>query len=147
MSSILRHDLVVVDAGIVFRALVPNPQQVILQQKIDGWRKANVRLHAPTLFLYEVTSAISKSHHFGQLTEHEAQTALKLVQHFDIELHVPDVGMVQSAFEWTLRLKRASAYDSFYLALARSLSCALWTLDQRLKNAVDENWIILAHTE
>jgi hypothetical protein len=31
------------------------------------------------------------------------------------------------AFAWTLRLDRAAAYGSFYLALAEELVCDLWT--------------------
>jgi len=47
------------------------------------------------------------------------------------------------AFVWTRRLKRAVAYDSFYLALAESLGCDLWTADQRLHHAVDAPWVHL----
>ncbi len=43
-----------------------------------------------------------------------------------------------------VRLNRAAAYDSFYLALAESLGCELWTADQRLHNAVDLPWVRLA---
>jgi predicted nucleic acid-binding protein len=35
-----------------------------------------------------------------------------------------------------LRLKRASAYDSFYLTLAQELECDFWTADKRLFNAL-----------
>ncbi len=143
MTSPLRHELVVIDAGVVFRALVPNPQQAALQQQIDRWRKAGVRLQAPTLWLYEITSALSKSVHFGQLSEGEARPALQLVQVFDIELHMPNAAMVQMAFEWALRLQRANAYDCFYLALAQELQCTMWTVDRRLRNAVGEDWVQL----
>lgn len=137
----LRPDPVVVDVGFVFRTLVPNAQQAALQQQISAWGHAGIFLHAPTLWRYELTSAISKALHFGHLTADEAQTALQLSQNFDIELHAPDAGLVQAAFAWTQRLRRANAYDSFYLALAQQLSCCLWAVDQRLKNAVAEDWV------
>jgi predicted nucleic acid-binding protein len=35
-----------------------------------------------------------------------------------------------------MRLKRASAYDSYYLALAQVLECDFWTADKRLFNAL-----------
>jgi hypothetical protein len=41
------------------------------------------------------------------------------------------------------RLKRAAAYDSYYLALAESLNCDLWTTDSRLVNAVKLRWVRL----
>jgi hypothetical protein len=36
---------------------------------------------------------------------------------------------------------RAAAYDSSYLALAESLQCDLWTMDERLRNAVNLPWV------
>jgi predicted nucleic acid-binding protein len=44
---------------------------------------------------------------------------------------------------WTLRLNRAAAYDSFYLALAERLGCNLWTADRRLWQAVSAGWVRL----
>jgi predicted nucleic acid-binding protein len=51
---------------------------------------------------------------------------------------------VELAYDWTLRLKRAAACDSFYLALAETLHCELWTADQRLANAADVPWVHVA---
>ena len=53
----------------------------------------------------------------------------------------PDALLAQAAFEWTLRLNRAAAYDRFYLALAETLGCELWTADTRLRNAADLPWV------
>jgi predicted nucleic acid-binding protein len=55
-----------------------------------------------------------------------------------VRLFIPDIDQNRRAFEWTLRLKRASAYDSFYLALAHELECNFWTADKRLFNALKE---------
>jgi predicted nucleic acid-binding protein len=38
-------------------------------------------------------------------------------------------------------LNRAAAYDSFYLALAETLQCELWTADRRLRSAIDLPWV------
>jgi predicted nucleic acid-binding protein len=43
------------------------------------------------------------------------------------------------ALEWTLRLQRASAYDSFYLAIAESLQAPFWSADRRLVNAFQQD--------
>ncbi len=45
------------------------------------------------------------------------------------------------AFDWTVRLNQAAAYDSFYLALAEALRCELWTADQHLYDAVGQPWV------
>ena len=50
----------------------------------------------------------------------------------------PDPYLVRAAFDWTMRLERAAAYDSFYLALAETLGCPLWTADRHLHNAVEQ---------
>lgn len=33
---------------------------------------------------------------------------------------------------WTLKLKRASAYDCYYLVIAEALEAQFWTADRRL---------------
>ena len=53
----------------------------------------------------------------------------------------PDNTLVELAYDWTRRLDRIAAYDSFYLALTESLSAEFWTADQRLVNAVDLPWV------
>ena len=53
----------------------------------------------------------------------------------------PDDVLAHAAYEWTLRLDRAAAYGSFYLALAETLHCELWTADRRLRNAVHLDWV------
>jgi predicted nucleic acid-binding protein len=44
-----------------------------------------------------------------------------------------------------LRLKRASAYDSYYLVLAQALECDFWTADKRLFNALQETRLGWVH--
>ncbi len=137
-------DAVVVDANLMIHALMPGEFQQIAQQKLTGWRRSGVQLHAPTLWRYEVTSALSKSVHFGRITDAEAQALLRLLDNFSVELHLPTTDLSYSAYNWTQKLKRASAYDSFYVALAQSLNCRLWTMDQRLVNAAGLDWVRLA---
>ena len=69
---------------------------------------------------------------------------MTLAQRLGVRLHSPDDTMVRAAYEWTLRLNRGAAYDSFYLALAEWLSCELWSADRRLYRAVNQAWVQLA---
>ena len=66
---------------------------------------------------------------------------LALAHDLDIQTIDPDQQQRQRAFEWTVRLKRAAAYDSFYLAAAETLGCELWTADRRLVNAANQPWV------
>jgi predicted nucleic acid-binding protein len=132
---------VVVDASLIFRLLVPNLQQQALRAQVDGWQQGGVELAAPTLWLYELTSAIAKAIHAGQLIEDEGRRLVALVHAFPIDLVTPDVALGLAALAWSRRLQRANAYDSAYLALAEALHAELWTADRRLANAVRLEWV------
>lgn len=134
----------VVDAGLVYRLLLPGTHQAEVQSLVAGWLSDGYELAAPSLWVYELTSALCKTVHFGQITAQEAGHALALAQRLGVRLVAPSNEMARSAFEWTLRLGRAAAYDSFYLALAEALECEFWTADRRLCNAVDLPWVQFA---
>jgi len=134
----------VIDASFAFRLLVPGPQQDSFRSQGARWLRDGYELYAPTLWLYEMTSALCKVVRFGELTPEEGERALALAQALGIFLVSPDDTQARSAFEWTLRLGRTAAYDSFYLALAQTLQCELWTADRHLHNAVTQPWVRLA---
>ena len=67
-----------------------------------------------------------------------------LAQRLGVRLAAPDDELVRKAFAWTLRLGRAAAYDSLYLALVEELGCDLWTADRHLVRAVDLAWVRVA---
>ncbi len=131
----------VVDASLIFRLVVPGPQSAQLRLLATQWREADYTFHAPSLWLYEVTSAVCKSVYAGALTEAEGRRALALAQALGVVTAIPDETQVSLAFDWTRRLNCAAAYDSFYLALAEALHCDLWTADRRLQGAVDLPWL------
>ena len=131
----------VVDASLVFRLLLPGSHQAEVQSLVARWLADGYEMHAPSLWAYELTSALCKTVHFGQVTAEEGARTLALALRLGVRLVVPDDGLVRRAFAWTLRLERAAAYDSFYLALAEELGCDLWTADRRLARAVGLPWV------
>jgi predicted nucleic acid-binding protein len=131
----------VVDASFTLKLILPNPQQAHCQSLMREWEQDGHSLYAPTLWLYEITSGFSKAVYFDLLTEAEGHKALRLAQQLNVQLIHPDDNQVRLAYEWTRRLRRAAAYDSFYLALAESLSADFWTADRRLTNAVNTSWL------
>jgi predicted nucleic acid-binding protein len=133
--------VVVIDASLIFRLLVLNPQQNVLRAQVDSWQQAGVRLTAPSLWLYELTSAITKAVHFGDLSDEEGRRVVRLIYAFPIDLIIPDMQLGLAAFAWSRRLQRANAYDAFYLALAEALGAGLWTVDRRLTNAARLAWV------
>jgi len=128
--------LVVIDASAALKAILPNALQMQCRALIQTF--AEVQPAAPALWAHETTSAIAKAVYFGEITEKEARQALEKLDGLGVHLFIPDAEQNRSAFDWTLRLKRASAYDSYYLVLAQVLECDFWTADKRLFNALRE---------
>jgi len=134
----------VVDASLAIRLILPDPHRSALRGRMERWLQEGYHLVAPDLWLYEMTTALCKAAFFGLITAEEAENSLPLVSELAIQLVAPDPEQARLAFAWTQRLNRAAAYDSFYLALAGSLGCELWTADRRLHNAVGLPWVRLA---
>lgn len=132
---------VVIDASFALNLILPGTRQTHFQTLIEQWEKDGMVLYAPALWLYEITSALSKAVHFGDLTSDEGKRVLALVQKLGVQLRPPDDVQADLAFAWTMRLPRGAAYDSFYLALAEMLECELWTADKRLYNAAAVPWV------
>jgi predicted nucleic acid-binding protein len=125
----------VVDASFVMRSVLPGPLREPVKALLAGWQDRSDTIQVPALWYYEITSALSKSVYFKEFDRDQAEEMLALITEFDFAVMAPDAAQVQRAFDWTLRLRRAAAYDSFYLALAETTSDGLWTADERLYNA------------
>jgi predicted nucleic acid-binding protein len=137
-------DSSVIDASCAVLLVTPGPAQPHYEALIGGWKRAGYDLYAPGLWICEVTSALCKAVRFGGLMAAEAQCCLTQALDLGVRLVPADEEQVRAAYAWTVQLNRAAAYDSFYLALAESLGCELWTADRRLYDAVDLPWVRLA---
>jgi predicted nucleic acid-binding protein len=133
----------VVDASFAIRLILPDPRRSDFRALMEQWLQEGCELLAPDLWLYEMTTALCKAAHFGLVTAEEAASSLVLVSELAVQLVAPDAEQARLAFAWTQRLHPAAAYDSFYLALAESLACELWTADRRLQTAVGLPWVHL----
>ena len=131
----------VIDAGVGYVLCVEDPASATLRANISASLRNGIRLFAPGMWRYELTSIFTKAVYFQQLSEPLARQGLQLASKLHIDLIQPDHELVMDAFDWTRRLRCAAAYDSFYLALARRLGCPLWTTDRHLANAVAEAWV------
>jgi predicted nucleic acid-binding protein len=134
----------VVDASLTIRLILPDPRRSALRAQMQRWLEDGYEWVAPDLWLYEMTTALCKAAFFGLITAEEAENSLPLVAELPVQLVAADAEQARLAFVWTQRLNRAAAYDSFYLALAESLGCELWTADRRLHHAVGLPWVQLA---
>jgi predicted nucleic acid-binding protein len=123
------------------RLVAPGPASSTYKSTISRLQNDGIGLVAPSLWVYETTSALCKAVRFERLTAVEAEGFLDILLRVGVRLVVPNELLSQLAIVWTIRLRRAAAYDSFYLALAETLSCDLWTADRRLFNAVNLPWV------
>jgi len=135
--------LLVIDASAAVKAVLPNPLQAHCLALVQSF--VDMQPAAPALWAYETTSAIAKAVHFGEITEKEAHQILQKLNSLGVRLFIADAEQNLATFEWTLRLKRASAYDSYYLVLAQALECDFWTADKRLFNALQDTHLVWVH--
>lgn len=133
----------VVDASLAYKLIVPDPYQAYYEELWSGWKQGQREFLAPTLWAYELASALSKMAHFGHLTAGQAQQGIAAAFGLGVQLVPPDADLAAQALRWSRRLQRAAAYDSFYLALAERLGCELWTADKGLAHAANVPWLRL----
>jgi predicted nucleic acid-binding protein len=136
-----RSNPLVIDAGVGYALCALDTSTTTLRTELAAGVENGIMLCAPLIWRFELTSILTKAVHFKQLSEYSARQVLQLSSELTIQLISPDQDLVAQAFDWTLQLKRAAAYDSFYLALAQRLDCELWTVDRRLANAAGAPWV------
>lgn len=127
-------EIAIIDASLVVKALLPNPENAACQAALAQLQ--DVPLAVPALWVYEITSAFAKAVHFGQITAEEGSLAIQQAMALGVHVIPPDETQSLLAYQWTLKLKRAAAYDSFYLAIAEALNASFWTADQRLSRSL-----------
>jgi predicted nucleic acid-binding protein len=86
-----------------------------------------VELHGPLLTQYEVASALTRRRVRDGLSAEDAFEALEIIDALDVAFDLTPNNA--RAVEIAVELKRHSAYDAAYLALAERLDTDVWTLD------------------
>jgi predicted nucleic acid-binding protein len=135
--------LAIIDSNVALKVVLPDPLQAQCWAVLARLSASGCELVAPSLWAYETTSGLGKAVYLRQLTPERSREALATVLALGVRLVPPDQAQHEKALDWTLRLRRGAAYDSYYLALAESLRCDLWTADRRLANLVSLPWVRL----
>ena len=128
----MRSLRVCVDASLVLKLVLPEPDSQRVQDLFEEWAREGVELLSPALLFYEVTSALVRAAVTGRIRPKMAFQCLEFVLGLPILL-VGDPSLHRDAFSIATELGFRTAYDAHYLALARALGCELWTADRELK--------------
>jgi predicted nucleic acid-binding protein len=131
---------VVIDANILIAfGLADEPLHTQASQILSAWRTTSTVLAAPRLFRSEITAVIRKAVYLERISYEQGRLMLSQLLVYPVELY-EDNGLLTTAYELAHRFNRPRAYDAQYLALAERLSCDFWTADERMFNAIKDNF-------
>lgn len=130
---------IVLDASLAINLVLDTPHTKQTANLFESWALEGRRLIAPALWAYEVTSALHKIQFLAGVSDQIASQALQAILDLGIEMFEPDNETCSRAYVWATRLKQASAYDGFYLALAEMTGAEFWTADRRIARAARQS--------
>lgn len=119
---------VVVDANILIVLVSSEERRQKVRDRLSYWSEVGEQLHAPALLPYEVANGLARLMSAGLMTPQDLRSAWHTFERLRITyhpLHLDGDKVVSIA----LQLRRSSAYDAAYVALAQDLGAELWTLD------------------
>ncbi len=119
--------MIIVDANLLVAIVSGDGRGALVFEKLTEWISNDVELHAPSLAQYEVANALTRLIVAGTFHADRLEQAWDRLWLLPIEYH--PIGDAKRVTEIALGLKRQTAYDAAYLALAEKLSAEVWTLD------------------
>jgi predicted nucleic acid-binding protein len=128
---------VVVDANALVALIVGEPDGPAVAECVEQWLAEDRGIHAPALARYEVANVLARQLAMGQLSRDDMTAGWQALEELPIVYHALVDG--PAVIDAATTLRRRSAFDAAYLALALSLDAELWTLDGPLaRNAAGQ---------
>ena len=117
----------VIDANLLVALATRDPRRPLVAKQFRAWESAGEALHGPDLITYELANAMAGLLAAGQIAEDDIDETWRTMSAVPITLHrlIQGPAVVRVAN----LLRRRSAYDAAYIALAQALDAELWTLD------------------
>ena len=128
----------VIDANFGVALVYPLPYSSVCRRQMENWLRQGERIAAPTLWDYEVASALRKQWAQNLLSKELALAGLEQVSRLPVLRLPPERSLILSALLWAERLGQIVAYDAQYLALAEHMQAQFWTADRKLHNRCKE---------
>ena len=131
------RNAVVVDASIAIKWVLEESDSDRAEALLTEWNDKGISIYAPNLLVYEITNALYRKAHKGEITLDRAKEALADISLAEIDFDFSsDFALSTRAIELANRFNLPATYDSHYLALAEYKGCELWTADTRLWNSI-----------
>jgi predicted nucleic acid-binding protein len=122
---------VVIDASFYLKLFLPEKASDKAHALMVSWVEKSVEVAAPTLIMFEAASVMRNKVQRNILDEEETAEIIEHMKRMDMTLLYTD-DVFETAWEIGARLKSATLYDCFYLAVSELLDAPLWTADARL---------------
>jgi len=135
----MQRSPVCVDASIIISLVTSEAQSQKVLDLWAKWMQEDVKVVAPSLLNYEVTSALRRKVFRGIMSHEDARRSLETFSSLDIEFF-DHSELALCAYDIAFRYNLPTAYDAFYLASAEILGCEFWTSDERLYNIIKEDF-------
>ncbi len=135
---------IVLDANIGLALVISLPFSKTVERAWKSWLETQAAIYVPTLWDYETTSGLRRSIYLKLISEESAFTGLDYLDRLIIHRIPPSTRLNKQALIWAKRLNQGKAYDSVYVAAAKSVKAKLYTADERLVNAcrsIGANWV------
>jgi len=130
---------VVLDSGILLATAQTETHTDSAKMLLKHLSKQNKQFAAPILLHYEVVAVTRKWVYRQITTKKDAQRILEQLFEYPVKFY-HDKALLRRGYELATLYDRPTAYDAQYLAVAERLSCNFWTIDERLFNAVHEQF-------
>ena len=129
---------VVVDASLAVKWLVEEDDSDKAHAALQSWVAQDITRISPHLMPFEVANALHRRVLRGELNVGDSIRMIARLLASRLELHQPPELHVR-ALQLASQLKQNAAYDAYYLALAESVGCELWTADERFYRAPSQS--------
>jgi predicted nucleic acid-binding protein len=134
---------VIVDASVVCKWFVTEPDSEAALRVRDAHTDARIRLVAPALICYEVLNALR---YHPSISDSDLRESARELIEIQLTLVPPSAQMLGVATGYA-RTKKLTLYDACYVSLAETRECTLVSADQRLLGACDRAVPLLKWTQ
>jgi predicted nucleic acid-binding protein len=121
----------------MLKLVLPESDSDLAESLWRDWTGSGVDILAPTLMTFEAASGIRKAVYRDLLSAKNGVIALAAYLQLETGvILVPPDGLHFRAWELATKYQQPRMYDAYYVALAESQECPLWTSDERLRRAM-----------